>query len=410
MGAISKLFSYFSKTPSRAAESPACHAGAPFWYLDSPDITSSAPSDPLLVKGWIASLTPVKSIYFSKDEPISELSITRHPRPDVEKVYGVAAVGFEAPCPLAMISGSFVTLNFENGNGTFEIIVPVPRGAPDKSRAKSEKLKKISDILHCPSCATDLQQRSSALQCSKCGENYPADDRAYNFLTPALREEFKIVPTDNVSANSYDGTALNLIHRHLDGLILDCGAGLREKYYHNVVNFEIVPYDTTDVIGVGERLPFKDNSFDAVLSFAVLEHVKDPFACAKELCRVLKPGAPLYCQVPFLQPLHGYPHHYYNMTQQGLENLFEGSLDKVASGPINFGQPIFSLSWFLGSYCAALPKREQERFKNMRVSELLAPGSAYLGAEFVTSVSSEGKKELSCCNYLIGIKPERINR
>jgi hypothetical protein len=26
--------------------------------------------------------------------------------------------------------------------------------------------------------------------------------------------------------------------------------------------------------------------------------------------------------VPFLQPLHGYPHHYYNMTGEGLRNLF----------------------------------------------------------------------------------------
>ena len=80
------------------------------------------------------------------------------------------------------------------------------------------------------------------------------------------------------------------------------------------------------MLGVGEALPFKDNAFDAVLSLSVLEHVRDPFACAAEIARVLKPGGKLICCVPFLQPLHGYPHHYYNMTGQGLRALFERRL------------------------------------------------------------------------------------
>ena len=88
------------------------------------------------------------------------------------------------------------------------------------------------------------------------------------------------------------GTTTETIHRLQDGLILDCGAGRRPIYYSNVVNFEIVAYDTTDVRGVGESLPFETDSFDAVFSFAVLEHVKDPFRCASEICRVLKPGDP----------------------------------------------------------------------------------------------------------------------
>ena len=41
----------------------------------------------------------------------------------------------------------------------------------------------------------------------------------------------------------------------LIGLILDCGGGRRRVYLDNIVNFEIVVYDTTDVRGVGEMLP-----------------------------------------------------------------------------------------------------------------------------------------------------------
>lgn len=41
------------------------------------------------------------------------------------------------------------------------------------------------------------------------------------------------------------------------------------------------------------RLPFADESFDAVIFAHVLEHLADPVAGLRELLRVLKPGAPL---------------------------------------------------------------------------------------------------------------------
>jgi len=123
----------------------------------------------------------------------------------------------------------------------------------------------------------------------------------------------------------------------------------------NVVNFEICSYPSTDVRGVGEKLPFKDNSFDGVLSLSVLEHVRDPFACAREIARVLKPGGKLYSSIPFLQPLHGYPSHYFNMTHQGHKRLYEDMLE------IDFADGKIRADWRVpaaGSeliVCAALP-------------------------------------------------------
>lgn len=53
-------------------------------------------------------------------------------------------------------------------------------------------------------------------------------------------------------------------------------------------------------------LPFPDNHFDFVECRAILEHVQDPFQCARELVRVAKPGADLWLEVPFVQPFHPY--------------------------------------------------------------------------------------------------------
>jgi len=56
----------------------------------------------------------------------------------------------------------------------------------------------------------------------------------------------------------------------------------------------------TDIIvkGVGESLPYDDNSFDYVVSFQVLEHTQDPAKVLKEAIRVLKPGGYLYFNIP----------------------------------------------------------------------------------------------------------------
>ena len=50
--------------------------------------------------------------------------------------------------------------------------------------------------------------------------------------------------------------------------------------------------------GVAESLPFPDDSFDAVTSFDVLEHVEDPFRAFEEIARVLRPGGRAWLAFP----------------------------------------------------------------------------------------------------------------
>jgi SAM-dependent methyltransferase len=226
----------------------------------------------------------------------------------------------------------------------------------------------------------------------------------YDFLTEALRAATGIADTNAISTHGYDPYAVELIEACRDGLVLDCGAGKRPVYYPNVVNFEIVDYDTTDVLGVGEALPFRDKAFDAVLSLSVLEHVRDPFACAAEIARVLKPGGKLICCVPFLQPLHGYPHHYYNMTGQGLRALFERRLHIDRHIVPRSTLPLASLTWFVRSWARGLHGEAREQFLSMRMADLLGQPENLQDERWVTELSDATNFELASATMLFAHK------
>lgn len=252
--------------------------------------------------------------------------------------------------------------------------------------ARKAKMEKIAPLL------------DTSMPCEKRGDKL-------DFLTQELREATRIVDTTNVSSNGYDEKTLALIERHAQGLVLDCGSGRRHDYISNVVNYEIVNYDTTDVIGVGERLPFKDNSFDAVISIAVLEHVRDPFLCASEISRVLKPGGELFCSVPFLQPYHGYPHHYFNATKQGIQRLFEDDLTVTSVGVPVVGHPGFALHWFLDSWLRGSSEEISERFRNTTIGDLVKMSPHELSRVFGRGMRNETVDELACAFTLEARKP-----
>lgn len=221
-----------------------------------------------------------------------------------------------------------------------------------------------------------------------------------DFLTDELRRLSAIEETSAVSANAYSPPVMDLVQRYADGMVLDCGAGQRDIYFDNVVNLEIVPYDTTDVLAVGERLPFRDNSFDAVISMAVLEHVRDPFACAAEIVRVLKPGGELFCDVPFLQPRHGYPHHYFNMTGQGMQTLFGDALEIDDISVMPEGLPIWSLTWIVKSWADGLADPAREAFLSLSLRDLLQPAVQFLDAPWVRGLPADKNAELASVNTL----------
>lgn len=256
-----------------------------------------------------------------------------------------------------------------------------------------------------PSLQEQKQQKAERIRpLLKEGLTYTDQDGCLDFLSPELRKAYGLVDTENVSAHAYDCFAQQLIDANPEGLLLDCGCGRRPVYLPNVVNFEIVNYDTTDVLGIGEKLPFKDNSFDGAFSLNVLEHVKDPFQCAKELSRVLKPGGKLYCVVPFMSPYHDFPDHYYNMTKSGLANLFNSYLTIDNQDVISSGLPIFTLTWVLNYWIGGLSDETRESFLDMKVRDLIGDPVSYLDQPFVKELSQEKNFELAATTAIWATK------
>jgi SAM-dependent methyltransferase len=117
------------------------------------------------------------------------------------------------------------------------------------------------------------------------------------------------------------------------GRLLDVGCGGRRFAHYfdgRVTRYIGFDYPVTfyaeknqvDVFGDGLRLPFRDDSFDTVVCFEVLEHVKDGAQLTSELARVVRPGGTVILTVPFLWGEHCQPHDYARYTVFGVRELF----------------------------------------------------------------------------------------
>ncbi len=344
-------------------------AGFPFpSWIESPPPGTTGPARSLLVRGYVAVPRTATLAAPTVVAGPFRAETDREQRPEIRP-------GFRNRQILAF--RRLVTFSAESAGHPVELEVRVndeawraPLGVTvaadtgNVARARAARLDAVEPMLRCPRlaesgqyssvCRGALTRRQNMLQCVRCGATYSADDRHFDFLGPELRALATADATGNVSSWGYDPIATDVIKRCANGWVLDAGSGLKETTEPNVVNLEIVNYPTTDVLAVGESLPFADQSFDGVLSLCVLEHVRDPFRCAAELARVVRPGGAIYAAVPFLQPYHGYPHHYYNMTDAGLRNLFESSFSVDQAGTPPYGWPIWSLSWYINSFLAGL--------------------------------------------------------
>jgi SAM-dependent methyltransferase/uncharacterized protein YbaR (Trm112 family) len=218
------------------------------------------------------------------------------------------------------------------------------------------RLDSLLPLLACPRCGSRLIQHESRVVCGGCEAAYPLRNGVPVLLPETIEEAGtgEASVDDPVSRHPYSQESLRIIEEHRDEWVLDLGAGGKLQRWDNVVQIDIFRYPMTDVVGSADRLPFRDNSFGAVISQAVFEHLQYPQAAVEEIRRVLKPGGVVKIDTAFLQPEHGYPHHFYNATETGLREWFR-EFDLRWSGVEPHQHPRWSLSWFLGVYLDRLP-------------------------------------------------------
>ena len=216
---------------------------------------------------------------------------------------------------------------------------------------------KLWKILTCSSCGNELKATDLGAECPSCGLAYPT--------TPSGSLDLRLQKPKKYSLEFELGTPLlpgpgfpfepltfnpnpevdfskTRVPSHLTreilsyfpkahspnslGLDLGCGEAVHQGVCEQA-GFEWVGLDyaaaEAPLLGDVHALPFKDETFEFVLSIAVLEHIRFPFVMMREVYRVLKPHGTFIGTVAFLEPFHGdsfYHHSHlgaYNSLQYG---------------------------------------------------------------------------------------------
>ncbi len=215
---------------------------------------------------------------------------------------------------------------------------------------------RVWQILACPYCRTPLEQRDNGAFCKACKVVYPflgngqLDLRLQKMKTESIDfalgapllpvegfafRELRENPDPEIQMARLNVpwhlTRTLLSHfpkaRKPESLMLDlgCGDGVH-KATAEVFGYEWVGLDYSlpeaPIRGDAHALPFKDGSFEFVLSVAVLEHIQFPFVMTGEAYRVLHPGGLFIGTVSFLEPFHNdsYYHHSHLATYNSLRN------------------------------------------------------------------------------------------
>lgn len=253
-------------------------------------------------------------------------------------------------------------------------------------------------VLVCPTCHESVESQSP--KCTRCGRRVEWMNEVPSFLGP---RPSPLARGEDVSRHKVlDEVAPGYFDLANGGLFLDAGAGWPPTGHGEVIQLEIERFPSTNVVADGAELPFADQTFDGIISHAVMEHVRDPFGYSRELIRVLKPGGRCLCHSAFLQPLHGYPDHFFNTTLEGLKELFKG-VKIVEAGVGPFQKPWVALEWMMRSYCAGLTNdEERKRFKNMRIADLLGDMEEDRPMRDFQSLNEDATLELAAGVYILG--------
>jgi SAM-dependent methyltransferase len=249
--------------------------------------------------------------------------------------------------------------------------------------------ERLRELLACPACRAGLQFGGGEAVCARCGTTYPRVGSGWRFAghgTPSrpgmdLAQRFtgragrweatllgRLYRALYVHPARYTGdlqraTGLRNYHRTLerflaghapDAVILDVGSGPR-RLGPSVVRLDLDLDCDPDLVADAHRLPLAEAVCDGAVVQEVLEHTEEPARVLDEVRRVLRPGGRLYCEVPFLYPVH-HRQDFHRWTMAGLEvacAAFDREETGVVIGP--FAALSAALRSALTHRCRSLP-------------------------------------------------------
>jgi len=229
--------------------------------------------------------------------------------------------------------------------------------------------QKLQKILRCPDSLGRIFWFGRKGKSFKGKRRIRKEGDSFVFISDDLPTNYN--SPEYESSNPYQQKSIELIENYTDGIVVDLGAGNPKVNFANVCQVEIRKYPNTDIVVTEGKIPLKSNSVDAVISEAVLEHVKNPFEYVSEIYRILKPGGEVLLDSAFMQPLHGYPHHYFNATKSGVKLLFDQfKVEKIGVGAHQ--HPWIALHWILNSFYNGIEGDESKNdFVNMTIGRAM---------------------------------------
>jgi SAM-dependent methyltransferase len=183
-------------------------------------------------------------------------------------------------------------------------------------------------------------------------------------------------------------------------VICDVGAGGR-RLTPDTITVDRFWGSETDLMSDAAALALKDESVDCAACTGTLEHLPDPWAAAREIVRVVKPGGLIYVDAPFMQGYHADPHDYWRFTQDGLRQLFPG-FEELDAG-VHMG-PASGLAWVFVAFCQGLARSERVRKLMFRLGSVIAFPWKYVD---LFAVKSPYSYLAASGVYYVGRKPER---
>jgi SAM-dependent methyltransferase len=157
-------------------------------------------------------------------------------------------------------------------------------------------------------------------------------------LNPALRSAIeRLLPAFLKNAlNPFEAKMHSAVEAFAKALpdgasVLDAGAGesrykpLFKRVRYTAIDLAVGDktwnYGELDLLGDLEKLPLRDNCFDAAINIVTLEHVKNPQAVICELARTLRPSGRLLLVAPMEWEVHQAPNDYFRYTRYGIAHL-----------------------------------------------------------------------------------------